>query len=214
MNQPIHTFFLFLFLASATFSYSQTTDKPLVQTEVRADRFRGENDGEKAYLLFEDNVVLTATNMELKCNRLEVFTLLKNDESDQPQGKVAIGVFSSIEKIIASGGVEIIQAERYATSEVAEVEPNEERVVLSGSPIVEQAGWRFSNPKGQLILDRGNGRISAPGEENVQIQIIGPPIGDLGFELDEEPEDTPPDSDEESEEKSTSPEDNKPEADI
>lgn len=212
MNQLLHMFLLFSFVALATFSYSQTTDKPLVQTEVRADRFRGENDGEKAYLLFEDNVVLTATNMELRCNKLEVFTLLKNDESDQPQGKVAIGVFSSIEKIVASGGVEIIQAERYATSEQAEVEPNEERVVLSGSPVVEQSGWRFSNPNGKLILDRGNGRISAPGEENVQIQIIGPPIGDLGFEVDEETEATSEQA-EESDAPAPSPDDDNPEAD-
>jgi len=185
MNYSRYTLTFLLLLSALGTSHSQTPTKPMVQTEVLADRFRGENDGETAYLLFEDNVVLTATNMTLKCQKLEIYTLLKNEESDQPQGKVAIGVFSSIEKILASGGVEIIQHERYATAERAEVQPNEERVVLSGSPIVEQGGWRFSNPKGELILDRGSGRISAPGEENVQIQILGPPIGDLGFELDE-----------------------------
>jgi len=192
MNHPIRSLYLLIALGLAHSSYSQTTDVPIIQTEISSDRFRGENDGEKAYFIFEGNVVLDATNLEIKCEKLEIFTLLKGPGSDQEEAKVAIGVFSSIERILATGNVEITQDQRYAMANTAEVQPNEERIVLDGNPIIRQAGYEFSNPGGSLIIDRGAGRISTPGEENARIRLIGPPIGDLGFEPDEEPQEEEP----------------------
>ncbi len=86
-----------------------------------------------------------------------------------------------------AAGVRIEQAERTATCQKAIVKPNEERIILTGNPVVVQPGGRIVtyNPKDEILLDRGNGRISIIAKGPRRLRLTSSAIGDLGFETKE-----------------------------
>lgn len=165
----------------AVTAFSQTVEKPQVATEIESMRLQVENDGEKAYFHFSDAVKLTATNMIVECDSLEVFATREAEEQSN------IGKFSAIKEIIASGNVRIEQAERTATCQKAIVQPNEERIILTGNPVVVQPGGRIVtyNPEDEILLDRGNGRISIIAKGPRRLRLTSSAITDLGFESKE-----------------------------
>lgn len=164
------------FLAVSTFAQSE--DKKPVATQIESMRLQVENDGENAYFHFSDAVKLTATNMVVECDSLEVFATREAEEQS------AIGKFSAIKEIVATGNVRIEQEERTATCQKAIVKPNEERIVLTGNPVVVQPGGRIVtyNPEDEILLDRGNGRISIISKGPRKLRLTSSAIGDLGFE--------------------------------
>lgn len=164
-----------LTLAAHAQSLPQKPDKPKVQTQIESVRLRVQNDGEKAYFHFIDAVVLNATNMYIECDSLEVFAIREAENQE------TIGKFGAIQEIIATGNVRIVQEERTAKCDKAIVQPNKERIVLSGAPaIVEQTGGTITSD--EIILNRANGRITFDGTTKRKIRLLGPAIGDLGFE--------------------------------
>lgn len=157
---------------------AQDDEKPPVATEIESVRLQVQNDGDNAYFHFSESVVLTATNMIVECDSLEVFATREAQEQSN------IGKFSAIQEIIASGNVKIVQEERTATCQKAVVQPNQERIVLSGNPVVVQPGGRLVtyNPEDEIVLDRGNGRISINTKGPRKLRLTGSAISDLGFE--------------------------------
>lgn len=155
-------------------------EKPIIATEIESTRLQVQNDGDKAYFHFTEGVVLTATNMRVECDSLEVFATREFQEQSN------IGKFSAIKEIIASGNVKIVQEERTATCQKAVVQPNEERIVLSGNPVVTQPSGRIVtyNPEDEIVLDRGNGRISINTKGPRKLRLTSSAISDLGFESD------------------------------
>lgn len=158
--------------------------KPLVPTEIVSVSMMAETRDETAYLIFSGSVKLTSTNLELTCDQLEIFTDLK----EQEEGKEAetIGNFSSIQKIIASGNVKIVQEERTATAGRAEVLPQEDVIMLDQNPMVFQGEYTMDGTGAQLLIHRGNGKVEMIGSESNKISITGPAIQDFGFEQNDE----------------------------
>ncbi|MDQ8180681.1 LptA/OstA family protein [Pelagicoccus sp. SDUM812005] len=167
--------------ALAVSAFAQTEEKQPVATEIESVRLQVQNDGEKAYFHFSDAVKLTATNMVVECDSLEVFATRQAEEQS------AIGKFSAIKEIVATGNVRIEQEERTATCQKAIVKPNEERIILTGNPVVVQPGGRIVtyNPDDEILLDRGNGRISIITKGPRKLRLTSSAIGDLGFETKE-----------------------------
>ena len=166
--------------AIASTTHAQNEEKPLVATVFEAHKGYVQNDGDNAYFLLTENVVVIATNMRLECDKLEVFaSRTAEDPSD-------IGQFGAIKEIIATGNVRIEQAERTATCQKAIVQPNQERIVLTGNPVVEQPGGRLVtfNPEDEIILNRGNGKISINTKGPRKLRLTSTAIKDLGFEQD------------------------------
>ena len=91
------------------------SDIPMVQTEIEAESLRAEITEEKGYLIGVGSVRMVATNLEITCNQIEVFTKVKDKD-----GNDTIGDISSINKIIATGNVRIVQDQRSATAGLAE----------------------------------------------------------------------------------------------
>lgn len=153
------------------------SDKPLVQTEIEAESLRAEITEDKGYLIGVGNVKMTATNLQITCNQIEVFTDIKDKD-----GNESIGDISSINRIIATGNVRIVQDQRTATAGLAEVLPNEDFILLDKDPILYQGSITIDGTGAQLRIHRGNGRIEWVGDPNNKIHISAPPIKDLGFE--------------------------------
>lgn len=158
-----------------------STGKPLVQTEIEAETLEAEITEEKGYLIGRGSVKLTATNLEITCNQIEVFTDVKDKE-----GNDTLGDLSSIRRIIATGNVKIVQEERMATSGRAEVYPNDDYILLDEDPIVYQNDITIDGTGAQMRILRGNGRVELIGDSNNKIRVTGRPIEDLGFEENED----------------------------
>ncbi|HAT59836.1 MAG TPA: hypothetical protein DCS60_03575 [Opitutae bacterium] len=157
------------------------SDIPLVQTEIEAESLRAEITEEKGYLIGVGGVRMVATNLEITCNQIEVFTDVKDKD-----GNDTIGDISSINKIIAIGNVRIVQDQRSATAGLAEVYPNDDFILLDEDPILYQGDITIDGTGAQLKIYRGNGRVEWVGDPNNKIRISAPPLQDLGFEEDEE----------------------------
>lgn len=154
-----------------------STGKPLVQTEIEAETLEAEITEEKGYLVGRGSVKLTATNLEITCNQIEVFTDVKDKD-----GNDTLGELSSIRRIIATGNVKIVQEERMATSGRAEVYPNDDYILLDEDPIVYQNDITIDGTGAQMRILRGNGRVELIGDTNNKIRVTGRPIEDFGFE--------------------------------
>jgi lipopolysaccharide export system protein LptA len=120
---------------------------------------------------FSGNVVVTGTNLRMTCDRLEITAIGQNEQS------ATVGKLEKFKHLVATGRVHIVQGAREANCERAEVFPREEKVVLTGQPVVidKEAGFVATGEPMQLL--RGQRRVSG---ENIKITL--PPIRDLGFE--------------------------------
>jgi len=116
-------------------------------------------------------VVLTATNMHLTCDRLEIVALRSGDP------KATIGKVDSFKSLVATGNVRIIQGDREAACGRAEVLPGSDRITLTGSPVVvdHAINWRWTGDELEML--RGERQIRGK-----NARFTGPPIKDLGID--------------------------------
>jgi lipopolysaccharide export system protein LptA len=126
--------------------------------------------------VFTGNVTVTGNNIRLTCDRLEVISLRSGDRSD------TFGQQDRFKSLVATGKVHIVQADREATCERAEVLPGEDRITLTGRPMVVDHGNNSTATGEPLILFRGDRRV-----RGTNVRITLPPIKDLGFDRRQAP---------------------------
>lgn len=152
--------------------------------------------GTETYLIFKGNVVVTGTNLRITCDRIDATAIGQNDRTattsaPSSSGKNATaGNVEKFKQIIATGKVHIVQGNREANCERAEVLPRESKIVLTGQPVVIDRGADVVFTGEPLVLLKNERRVLG---ENVK--IVGPAIQDLGFDKNApapKPEDATP----------------------
>lgn len=111
------------------------------------------------------NVILTGTNLRITCDHLTlVADRLIGAGSDN-----AVPIAEKFKYILATGKVRVLQADREATCERAEIFPREDKVVLSQGPVLidrDSGAVATGEPivlwRGQRALDGTNVRITFP----------------------------------------------------
>jgi lipopolysaccharide export system protein LptA len=126
--------------------------------------------------VFTGNVIVTGNNIRLTCDRLDVVSLRSGSKQD------TLGKQDRFKSLLATGKVRIVQGDREATCERAEVLPEEDRITLTGRPTVTDHGNNSTATGEPLILYRGQRRITG---SNVRITL--PPLKDLGFDKRQPP---------------------------
>ncbi len=155
-----------------------------VETRIKSDvaDIWTNKEGTETYAIFKGNVVVTGTNLRMTCDRIDVTSVGKNDPLASVKGTTAQDV-EKFKTFVATGKVHIVQGDREANCERAELLPREGKIILTGAAgkppiIVDRAAgvtW-ISDPAILLKNDR------AVHGENVQ--IIFPELPDLGFDKD------------------------------
>jgi lipopolysaccharide export system protein LptA len=145
----------------------ETTPQSTIITSERAEL---RNTGIDAYTVFEENVRLTGTNLEVTCDKLEVF----GEQVEDPEKQA--GTLGKIRprRILATGHVVILQAGRKATAETLEVLPQEDKIILSGNPVVTDTQGTAAGDR--ITLLRGDQRLYI---DNPRIEMRSLP--NLGF---------------------------------
>lgn len=122
----------------------------------------------KRLFRFIDSVDVNATNLELTCRQMDV-------SASAPDGSVDPQSDLQVERIVARDEVLIVQTDRTATCDTADILPDEGKVILTGNATVDDAkgkvmGHRITLNQGERrsIVDGkgskdGRARITIPG---------------------------------------------------
>jgi lipopolysaccharide export system protein LptA len=126
--------------------------------------------------VFTGNVTVTGNNIRITCDRLDVVSLRSGRSQD------TIGKQDRFKSLIATGRVRIVQGDREATCERAEVLPGEDRITLTGRPMVVDHGNNSTATGEPLILYHRQRRV-----DGTNVRIVLPPLKDLGFDKGQPP---------------------------
>ena len=122
-------------------------------------------------ITFRDNVRVTGTNMKLSCDYLEVVVVRTGDKT------ATLGKLDKFRSMLATGNVRMIQGEREAACGRAEVRPEEEKVILSGNPVVVDHDQNTRIAGEKITMLRGQRKVEV--EKPI---LTAPPIKDLGVD--------------------------------
>jgi lipopolysaccharide export system protein LptA len=145
-------------------------------TVITAESFESRSTPAQTVSVFSGNVSVAGNDIKITCDRLEVVSLRGGDKTD------VIGRQERFKSMLATGRVHIVQGDREATCERAEVLPGEDKVILTGRPTVVDHGNNSTATGDPLILYRGQRRV-----EGTNVRITLPPLKDLGFDKNQAP---------------------------
>lgn len=149
---------------------------PLVPTEIVSGAAEMVSTDKETTFTFSKGVTVTATNLKITCDDLVVISQRSGDPA------ATIGKQDNFKSLVASGHVHILQNDREAFCDRAEVFPGDDKVVLTGNPRVRSLDGQYqaSGPKMELL--RGERRAQMIGEGTVRPTITLPALKDLGFD--------------------------------
>jgi lipopolysaccharide export system protein LptA len=172
MNPPLSRPLLTATLALALAAVAAADDAPAEppRTIITSDSAEARNDGVEAWFVFVGNVHLTGNNLDVTCDKLEVWA-----ETETARGDVG-----PIRRILATGRVVIRQEGRQATAGVVEVLPREDMVTLTEDPVVTDTAGTAAGER--IRFFRGSQRLFI---DKPRVEMRGLP--NLGFPQQEPP---------------------------
>ena len=149
---------------------------PLVPTEIVSGAAEMVSTDKETTFTFSKGVTVTATNLKIRCDDLVVISKRSGDPT------ATIGKQDNFKSLVATGHVHILQNDREAFCERAEVFPGDDKVVLTGSPRVRRLDglYQASGPKMELL--RGERRAQMIGDGSSRPTITLPALKDLGYD--------------------------------
>lgn len=172
------TFLAFLSVAPSAFSADPKpavpAAVPLAPTVITSERFEMWSTDTETRSVFQTNVVVTGTNLRITCDKLDVTAVRLDDEKSRESTLPTVEKFKTL---VATGNVRIVQGDREATSDRADVFPGEDRVVLTKNVVITDHSGPYVATGDRVVLLRGERRIFGD-----NIRGTFPPIKDLGAE--------------------------------
>ncbi|GJL63156.1 MAG: hypothetical protein NPIRA04_18100 [Nitrospirales bacterium] len=128
-------------------------------THIQSDTMTAQSKKRRA--IFRGNVVLTQGELVVHSDLMIVWWKPSPETSKEPPAEEQEGTNSrnKIEKIVAKGKVVIIKPTGRATSRQAIYFKDEEKIVLTGSPIAWQEGTRVSGTKMTMYLKEDRSEV-------------------------------------------------------
>ncbi len=140
-------------------------------TVIESEQFDWRSTDKETTSVFTGQVVVTGTNLRLTCDRLEIVATRKGDPA------ATIGKLESFKSFVATGNVRIIQGDREAACGRAEVLPGDNKIILTGQPVVVDHAVNWTWTGDELEMLRGERQIRGK-----NARFTGPPIKDLGID--------------------------------
>ncbi|MBM3843957.1 MAG: hypothetical protein FJ397_11970 [Verrucomicrobia bacterium] len=149
---------------------------PLPPTTIESGALELFSTDKETTFTYSRGVRITATNLVLTCDHLVVVARRSGDPA------ALVGRQEKLKSLVASGNVRLVQDDREATAERAEVFPDDDRVILTGNPVVRSVkdGWEQRGPRMELL--RGERRAVIRGEGADRPRTVLPPLKDLGYD--------------------------------
>jgi lipopolysaccharide export system protein LptA len=163
-------------LSAALWLPVHAVEGPAPETVIESTACDIQSSETETVSVFTGNVIVTGNDIRITCDRLDVVSLRSGSRQD------TLGKQDRFKSLIATGRVHIVQGDREATCERAEVLPGEDRITLTGHPVVVDRGNNSTATGEPLILYHGDRRVHG---SNVRMTL--PPIKDLGFDKNQPP---------------------------
>jgi lipopolysaccharide export system protein LptA len=140
-------------------------------TVIDCEQFDWRSTDKETTSVFTGKVVVTGTNLRLTCDRLEIVATRKGDPA------ATIGKLESFKSFVATGNVRIVQGDREAACGRAVVLPGDNKIVLTGQPVVvdHSVNWTWTGDELEML----SGERQIRGKN---ARFTGPPIKDLGVD--------------------------------
>jgi len=153
-----------------------TPAAPLPPTTIESGALELFSTEKETTFTYSRGVRITATNLVLTCDHLVVIARRSGDPA------ALVGRQEKLKSLVASGNVRLVQDDREATADRAEVFPDDDRVILTGNPVVRSVkdGWEQRGPRMELL--RGERRAVIRGEGAERPRTVLPPLKDLGYD--------------------------------
>ncbi|RPH50984.1 MAG: lipopolysaccharide transport periplasmic protein LptA [Desulfobacteraceae bacterium] len=159
------SFFIIFSLLSFAFAQeiSPSKDTTKEKIHVTADSLSSDSDSKSAE--FVGNVNVTQGDFFIKSDRLKIYY------KESAESKAAAGTAESIEKIVATGNVEIKSEEGTGLTQQAEYYTKTMIVVLTGenSKVFDQ---KNSVTGSRITIYRNEGRVKVEGEKNRKVNAV------------------------------------------
>ncbi len=161
------TFSFFIIISLLSFAFAQETnlskDPAKEKIHVTADSLSSDNDSKSAE--FIGNVKATQGDFVIKSDRLKIYY------KESAENKAAPGTAESIEKIVATGNVEIKSEEATGLSQQAEYDTKTMIVILTGenSKVFDQ---KNSVTGSKITIYRNDGRVKVEGDKNKKVNAV------------------------------------------
>ena len=190
MIRPAHLFLLALILASRSPAAEEAGPKPPtappapatppIPTVIESGSAEMVSTEKETTFTFRNGVTVTGTNLKMTCDHLEVVARRSGDPS------ATFGKQENFKSLVATGRVHIVQNDREATCERAEVFPGDDKVVLKGNPRVRSVDGQYEASGPEMELLRGERRARIISRDGERPRISLPPLKDLGYEKEKE----------------------------
>jgi lipopolysaccharide export system protein LptA len=154
----------------------RAAETPAPETVIESQSFEMRSTDTQTVSVFTGNVTVTGHDIRITCDRLDVVSLRSGDRQD------TVGKQDRFKSLVATGKVHIVQGDREATCERAEVLPGADTITLTGRPMVVDHGNNSTATGEPLILYRGQRRV-----DGTNVRITLPPLKDLGFDKNQPP---------------------------
>ena len=146
---------------------------PTVQNETEATIVTSQllhmiEEPKQTLFRFNEDVQVTATNLDTTCERLEIIAIEKANAT--PDAKVAL----ELQRIEAHENVVIKQTGRISTAKKAIFLPKEGKVVLEGSAVVKDEQGRAAGHRMTLFQGQGRAIVEGGGLEGERARVTLP----------------------------------------
>lgn len=158
---------------------------PAVPTVIESGSAEMVSTEKETIFTFRNGVTVTGTNLKMTCDHLEVIARRTGDPN------ATFGKQENFKSLIATGNVRIVQSDREATCERAEVFPGDDKVILTGDPKVRSVDGQYQATGPEMVLHRGERRAQIISKAGERPRISLPPLKDLGYEKEKEKKKAP-----------------------
>lgn len=175
----VHGFWLLMALPWAVAAQPALLDQ---RTTIDSDELEMQGTDERNYFYFRGNVHVLGNDLEIMCEELTVTAHRGGHETD------TVGEVGAIERIVATGGVEIDQAGRQAFAGRVEVDPTHGTITFLDQPVIVQGDVR-ATAYGFVFHTREKRLEAIPAPEGTgprRSTISLPSLPQMTFNLDEE----------------------------
>jgi lipopolysaccharide export system protein LptA len=131
--------------------------------EIVSDRLDAYN--QEKLVVFSGNVVATQKDRVIKADRVFVY-YKKNDKAAAKQTRAAENA-GDIVRIEAQGNVRVTQGERIVTGEKAVFFNNEQKIVMTGNPVMREGNNVIKGDRIVVLLDEDRGVVESSREKRV-----------------------------------------------
>jgi len=159
------SFFIIFFFSSFAFTQEMNPSKDKVKEIIHVTADSLSSDSDAKFAEFIGNVKATQGDFIIKSDRLKIYY------KDSAESKAAKGTTESIEKIVATGNVEIKSEEGVGLAQQAEYDTKTMIVVLTGenSKVFDQ---KNSVTGSRITIYRNDGRVKVEGDKNKKVNAI------------------------------------------